>query len=136
MSLFPAIGVAGSGVDAMQAWIDTSAGNVANMDDTAPVGSAVYAVQTPVFQPVAGATVDGVAAEGVEAQVTLGTSKGVTTFEPTNPLADAQGNVAVPNVTLAEQMVGMMSAEEGYKADVDVMTKAETAYTAAFTIGS
>lgn len=136
MSLFPAIGVAASGVDAMQTWIDTSAGNVANMNDTAPAGSAVYAVQTPIFQPVAGATVDGMPTEDVAAQVTLGTSKGVTTFEPTSPLADAQGNVAVPNVTLAEQMVGMMSAEEGYKADVDVMTKAEAAYAAAFSIGS
>jgi len=136
MSLFPAIGISGSGAEAMQTWIDTSAGNVANMDDTASVGTPVYAQQTPVLSPVAAASVDGVTVEGVAAKVALGTSTGVVTFEPTSPMANAQGNVAVPNVTLAEQMVGMMTAEEAYKADVDVMAKAETAYSAAFSIGS
>ena len=137
MSLFPALSVSGSGADAMQAWIDTAAGNVANMNDAARVGSLVYAQQTPILQPVAGSTVAGVATEGVTvAKVALGTSTGIVTYHPTSPLANAQGEVALPNVTLAEQMVGMLSAQESYTADTAMMSKAQIAYNAALAIGA
>jgi flagellar basal-body rod protein FlgC len=137
MNLFPALGISASGADAMQTWIDTAAGNLANMNDAARVGSRVYAQQTPILQPVAGPAVAGVATEGVKvARVALGTSVGITTYEPTSPLANAQGEVAVPNVTLAEQMVGMISAQETYGADTAMMAKAQIAYNAALAIGA
>ena len=137
MSLFPALSVSGSGADAMQAWIDTAAGNMANMNDAARVGSRVYAEQTPILQPVAGPSSAGASTEGVKvARVALGTSIGVTTYEPTSPLANGQGDVALPNVTLAEQIVGMISAQESYGANTAMMAKAQIAYNAALAIGA
>ncbi|MDA8317832.1 MAG: hypothetical protein M0010_22105 [Actinomycetota bacterium] len=137
MSLFPALSISASGADAMQTWIDTAAGNVANMNDAARVGSRVYAQQTPILQPVAGPAVAGVATEGVNvARVALGTSVGITTYEPTSPLANGGGEIALPNVTLAEQMVGMISAQESYGANTAMMAKAQIAYNAALAIGA
>lgn len=136
MSSFAAFSISGSGANAMQTWLDTAAGNVANMNDVAAVGSRVYAQETPILQAVAGPSVAGVAAQGVEiAKVALGTSAGVATYQPTSPLANAQGEVALPNVTLAAQMVGMISAEESYTANTTMMAKAQAVYSAALTIG-
>jgi flagellar basal-body rod protein FlgC len=137
MTLFPAFTISESGADAMQAWIDTTAGNVANASDAEPLGSRVYAAQTPVFEPLSGPGDTGMPTESVEvAKVDLGTSSGVAAYQPTSPLADAQGEVAVPNVTLAEQMVGMISAEENYSANTAMMAKAQVAYSAALSIGT
>ncbi len=137
MSLFPALSISASGADAMQTWIDTAAGNVANMNDAARVGTRVYAQETPILQPVAGPTVGGAPTDGVQvARVALGTSAGITVYEPTSPLANAQGEIALPNVTLAEQIVGMISAQESYGANTAMMAKAEIAYNAALAIGA
>lgn len=133
MSMFGALSISGSGAEAMQTWIDTSAGNVANMDDAEPVGTPTFGEQTPFLTPVA----TGGAGEGVEvARVAEGTTKGVVTYEPTNPLANAQGDVMFPNVDLADQMVGMIEAQDAYQANTAMMEKAQTAYTAGLSIGA
>ncbi|MGH8980689.1 MAG: flagellar basal body rod protein FlgC [Acidimicrobiales bacterium] len=131
--MFGALSISGSGAEAMQTWIDTSAGNIANMDDQAAVGTPAYGAQTPFLTPVA----TGGEGEGVEvSRVDVGTTKGVVTFQPTSTLASAQGYVVVPNVDLADQMVGMIEAQEGYQADTVMMEKAQSAYAAGLTIGT
>jgi flagellar basal-body rod protein FlgC len=136
MSLFGALSVSGSGAGAMQTWIDTSAGNIANMDDQEPVGTATYGEQTPYLAPVISTPLSGTG-DGVEvARITEGTTKGVVTYDPTSPLADTQGDIVVPNVDLADQMVGMIQAQEGYQADTAMMQRAQTAYEAGLSIGT
>lgn len=132
MSMFGALSISGSGAEAMQTWIDTSAGNIANMDDDVPVGTPAYGAQTPFLSAVP----SGGTGEGVEARVQVGTTAGVVTYQPTNPLADVQGDVVVPNVDLADQMVGMIEAQEGYQADTAMIQKAQTAYAAGLSIGT
>jgi flagellar basal-body rod protein FlgC len=135
--LFGALSISGSGADAMQTWIDTSAGNIANMDDEVPVGTPAYGQQTPFLTPIESTTPSGGTGEGVEvARVDEGTTKGIVTYEPTSPMANAQGEVMVPNVDLADQMVGMIEAQEGYQADTAMMQRAQTAYTAGLSIGT
>lgn len=133
MSMFGALSISGSGAEAMQTWIDTSAGNVANMNDQVPVGTAAYGTQTPFLSPEP----TGGAGEGVQVtRVTIRTTKGIVTYQPTSPLSNAQGDVVVPNVNLAAQMVGMIEAQEGYQANTAMMQKAQTAYAAGLTIGT
>jgi len=133
VSMWGALSISGSGAEAMQTWIDTSAGNVANMNDTVAVGKPAYGAQTPFLAPIA----TGGAGEAVQvARVTIRTTKGLVTYQPTNPIANAQGDVVVPNVDLASQLVGMIQAQEGYQADTAMMQKAQAAYTAGLTIGS
>ncbi len=137
MSLWGALSISGSGVDAMQTWIDTSAGNVANMNDQAPVGSTAYGEQTPVLTPAAPPPGSGGTGDGVMvAKVAIGTTKGVVEYQPTSPLANAQGDVVVPNVNLADQMVGMIQAQDSYQANTAMMQRAKAAYAAGLTIGS
>ena len=69
-------------------------------------------------------------------QIALGTSKGVVAFEPTSPLANARGDVVVPNVDLADQMVGLVEAQDSYEGDTAAMAKAQAVYSAELTIGS
>lgn len=137
MSLWGALSIAGTGADAMQTWIDTSAGNIANMDDESAVGSATYGQQTPVLAPVAPTPLVGGTGDGVEvAKVSVGTTRGVVEYQPTSPLANNQGQVVVPNVDLADQMVGMIQAQESYQADTVMMQRAQSAYTAGLSIGT
>jgi len=135
MSLFGVLPVATSGADAMQTWIDTSAGNLANMDDAVPTGQPAYAEETPFLAP-AGNQVPGTPGEGVAVTtIELGDTTGVVAHQPGNPIADAQGNVKLPDVSVADQLTGMIEAQESYQADTVVMARAQAAYTAGLTIG-
>ena len=132
--LFSVLGIAGSGVDAMQTWIDTTGGNIANANDTVAVNKATYAEQTTVLSPAA--LVPGQPGVGVSASVTLGSSAGIVAYEPRNPLANPQGLVRVPNVSLSNELVNLIQAQDGYQADTSVLQKAVAAYQAGLTIGS
>ena len=51
MSLFGALDIAGTGIGASQTWLNTTAGNIANMNDVSPTDEPAYGEQTPVFVP-------------------------------------------------------------------------------------
>lgn len=134
MNLFGALDISGSGINAAQTWINTTAGNIANANDTVATTSPVYATQTPFFQAVgqAGQIGDGVAVTSVQ----LGSTAGVIESQPNNPLADAQGNVRVANVDMGSQMVNLIAAQSAYQANASALASAKLAYQSALTIGS
>lgn len=134
MSLFGALDVSGSGINAAQVWINTTAGNIANSNDTAPTTSAVYATQTPYFQAVG---VPGQVGDGVQVtSVQLGSNAGTIAYEPDNPMANSQGEVRVANVDLGSQMVGLITAQEDYQANASALAHAKQAYQSALTLGN
>ena len=134
MSLFSALDISGSGISAAQTWINTTAGNIANANDTVATTSPVYATQTPLFQAVgqAGQVGDGVAVSSV----LLGSTAGLVQYQPSNPLADAQGNVRVANVDMGSQMVHLIAAQTDYQANASALAHAKLAYQSALTIGT
>ncbi len=89
--LFGALPISQSGLDAMQTWIDTTGGNIANMNDQAPLTQGVYQQQTPVFAPITtpAGQGEGVAVTGIA----LGPAAGEVVYDPTSPDANAQGLV-------------------------------------------
>jgi flagellar basal-body rod protein FlgC len=117
-----ALGIAVSGMDASATWLDTTASNVANMNDTSalPAGNAPYAGYQPVTVAMSAAASGGVTAE-VEPEMPA-YSPG---YDPSAPLANAQGMVAVPNVDLATAAVDQITALQSYKANADVFRTAE-----------
>lgn len=135
MSMFSALSTAGTGVDAMQTWIDATGANVANANDAVATNQPAYAEQTAVFTPV-GAMVPGQPGGGVSATVTEGSTAGIIAHDPTSPLANSQGNVKLPAVSIADQLVGLIQAQGGYQANTDVMARAIAAYQSGLTIGS
>ncbi|HXW36137.1 MAG TPA: hypothetical protein VEJ87_16295, partial [Acidimicrobiales bacterium] len=107
MSLFGSIQISGSGIDAAQMWINTSAGNLANMNDVAPTNEGAYQEQTPILTPVTTPTGEG---EGVAVDsVGLGDSTGIVVYDPSSPLADKQGMVRMPDVSASQQLVDLVS---------------------------
>jgi flagellar basal-body rod protein FlgC len=123
MTMFAAIGISGSGIDAAQTWIDTNAGNLANMNDLVATARPAYAQETPVFVPVSGIQGQG---QGVRVSgVALGST-----------VADANGNVRAPDIQVGDQLVGMIEAQNQYQANVAAMERATTAYRSALTLGS
>lgn len=136
MSLFDAINISGSGVSAMQTWIDTTSGNLANMNDAVPAGQPTYAEQTPVFSPIASSQASPTG-EGVHVtDIALGSTQGLTSSQPSNPIASSQGLVSTPNISLSDQLVQLMEAQQSYSADSAALSKAVSAYHAGLTIGS
>jgi flagellar basal-body rod protein FlgC len=133
MSLFGAITISATGIDAAQTWINTTAGNLANENDVVPTSQGAYATQTPVFSPVG---VLGQVGEGVQVTgIALGDNYGLVEQDPTSPLADKEGNVRVPDVDTGSQLVGLISAQEDYQANAAAISHATTAYQAALGIG-
>jgi flagellar basal-body rod protein FlgC len=129
--MWGAIDVAGSGINVDQTWIDTIGGNVANMNDAVTPGQPVYQAQYLDVQavPEPGATLtsapgDGVAVKGVE----LGPATGSLAYEPTNPLADAAGEVEYPVVDLGGEMTDLIESQTSYQANAAVLSKANDAY--------
>lgn len=133
--LFSAIGIAGSGVDAMQTWINATGGNIANANDAAPVNQRTYAEETTNLSP-ASSGVPGQPGVGVTASVTLGSNAGIVAAQPHNPIANAQGLVRVPDVSMSNELVNLIQAEDGYQADTSALQKAVSAYQAGLSIGS
>lgn len=133
MSIFPAIGISASGIDAAQTWIDTSAGNLANMNDTVPVSQGAYQQQTPVFSAVG---VPGSAGQGVAVtSVALGSATGLIVSDPGSPQANAQGDVRQANISTSQQLVDLVQAQNDYQANASAYDRAVVAYQAALTLG-
>ena len=62
--------------------------------------------------------------QGVEvAEITPSADPYKTIYDPSNPEADADGFVTLPNINVVEEMVNMVSASRAYEANV---TTAET----------
>jgi flagellar basal-body rod protein FlgC len=134
VSLFGALDISGSGIGAAQTWLNTTAGNIANMDDVSPMDEAAYGAQTPVFVPsgTVGGIGDGVSVAGIAE----GDTTGIVQFDPSSPEANAQGEVRVPDVQLGSQMVDMIQAQTDYQANTSVFADAKTAYQSALTLGT
>ena len=104
--MWEAIDIAGSGASVDQTWIDTIGGNVANMNDGVTPGQPVYqaqyvdaAAQTEPGNPQS--TGDGY---GVQVQsIVAGPAQGQIEYDPTNPVANAQGDVEFPVVDLGQR---------------------------------
>lgn len=134
MTIFGALSISGSGIDAAQRWINTNAGNLANANDVVPTSSAAYATQTPFLVPVG---VPGQVGSGVEvAGVQLGSTAGIIEYQPGNPMADKQGDVRAADVNTGAQMVGLIQAQTDYQANASALEHAKQAYQSALTIGS
>ena len=137
MALFASLDASASGMRTYQTWLDTTASNIANADDTSPTSQRTYAPEWVVAQAdstvqsigVVGGEVDG---GGVHvAQVLQGSDAGTIISDPTNPMADAKGEVRQANVDLPHQMTMMIQAERGYQANVSAINHAKDAYEAA-----
>jgi flagellar basal-body rod protein FlgC len=127
MSLFSAISVSASGMEAQRVRAELIAGNLANADTTRTPEGGPYRRRDAVFTsaPVEGSFAGTLAdftagtAEGVQvASISVDSSEPERRYLPGHPDADKDGYVAFPKVSPPEEMVDLMGASRGYEADV------------------
>ncbi|GAA2872085.1 flagellar basal-body rod protein FlgC [Actinoplanes cyaneus] len=129
MSIFNAIGVAGTGVTVYRKWLDAVSDNIANMNNTSRTSENAF--QARYVQARAAQDGNGAEVAGIQ----LGSAEGIVTHDPDNPLADAQGNVRRPDIDMGSQMAQMMMAQRSYQASLSVVDRARDAYAAAINLG-
>ncbi|MEP6716057.1 MAG: flagellar basal body rod protein FlgC [Terriglobia bacterium] len=131
MSLFGAISISASGMDAQRVRAETITENLANADTTRTPEGGAYRRKDAVFSSVpmggtfasalfdaSGGTSDGVAVS----QIRVDETEPERRYLPGHPDADAQGYVAFPKINPAEEMVDLMSASRGFQANVTAIS--------------
>src|SRR6202161_3220883 len=114
------MGIAPSGLRAQAGRMRVISENIANADSTAPTaGGDPYRRKVPTFSSELDRTLDA-------RMVTLGKIRpDASAFrikhEPSNPAADAAGNVKYPNVNPVIEMTDMREAQRSYEANVNVI---------------
>jgi flagellar basal-body rod protein FlgC len=125
MSINNVFYIAASALTAQSMRLNAVASNLANADSAHSSTGGGYKAKQVVFQatPVDASTPW---AQGVRmTQVTEDTRPDRLVYDPHNPVADAKGFVAYPNVDVVEEMVNMISASRSYQTNVEVMSTAK-----------
>jgi flagellar basal-body rod protein FlgC len=127
MSLFGAISISASGMDAQRTRAELITENLANADTTRTPQGGPYRRKDAIFESAPlhqsfAQTFSEFSSHGPEgvsvAQVAVDDSDPERRYLPGHPDADPNGYVAFPKINPAEEMVDLMSASRGYQANV------------------
>jgi flagellar basal-body rod protein FlgC len=126
MSLFGAISVSASGMEAQRARAEVITENLANADTTRTPEGGPYRRKDAVFTtaPIAYSFSDVLSdASGgnngvAVSDINIDDRDPERRYMPGHPDADADGYVAFPRIDSAEEMVDLMAASRGYQANV------------------
>ncbi|TQS39679.1 flagellar basal body rod protein FlgC [Cryptosporangium phraense] len=132
MTLFPAIGISGTGVTVHRKWLDAISDNLANINDVRPTSGEAYRAKSVIAQAVDyGDGNSGVQVGGI----VEGNPEGRLVYAPDNPQADAEGYVRMPDIDLGDQMGQLLMAQRGYQANLAVIDRAKDSYQQAIQLG-
>ncbi|MDR3355359.1 MAG: flagellar basal body rod protein FlgC [Synergistaceae bacterium] len=134
MRVFRSIDIAGSGLTANRLWMDTIAGNLANVNTTRTPDGGPYVRRVPVFQErlmeAMGDQEDRIkkgwfglySVSGVRVpEITEDPTPPRMAYQPDHPDANDEGYVAYPNVNVVREMADMMVASRAYEANLSVV---------------
>ncbi|MGO4258759.1 flagellar basal body rod protein FlgC [Marmoricola sp. RAF53] len=128
MGAFDLLRIANSSLGFHQTWLDALANNIANVNTAKATSDTAFQAQMLFARP---RTDGGVDVGGVA----LSDPNGRVVNDPDNALADADGNVRMPEIDLASQMSQLVMAQRGFQASVQVTKTAQDGYTSALQIG-
>ena len=129
MTAFDAIGIASTGLTVHRKWLDAVSDNIANVNTVKSMDDTAFQARYVEVQEGAGNS--GAYVKGAA----FGSAAGRVTYDPDNPLANAEGYVRMPDIDLGTQMADLIMAQRGYQANAAVVDRAKTAYEAALQIG-
>lgn len=136
MSLFNVFDIAGSAMTAQSMRLNVVASNMANTDSVTGADGKPYRAKQVVFEAKALNSSMPKGAAGVQvAKVIEDSSPMKMVYDPSNPYADTQGYVQMPNVNVVEEMANMISASRSYQANVEMMNTAKMMIQKALTLG-
>lgn len=130
MSLFGALSVSASGLNAQRTRAEILVENIANAETTRTPDGGPYRRKDVVFEtsgvddPFASVFREvSNASDGVRVgQIVQDESEPVLRFQPGHPDANKDGYVAYPRINLAEDMVDLMGATRAYQSNVAAMS--------------
>ena len=123
-------GIAASAMAAQSQRLNLVASNLANADSITGPDGQPYRARQAVFEA------QGEALGGVRVARVIESSAPLRQLhDPSNPLADAQGYVSLPNVNPVEEMVNMISASRSYQANVEVLHTAKSLMLKTLSVG-
>lgn len=131
MSTFGTMDAASSGLVLYRKWLDAVSDNIANINDVRTTSDSAFQARYVVAKAADYGNAGGVKVAGIA----LGDANGRVEHHPDHPLADADGNVRVPDIDLADQMTQLIIAQRGYQANLAVVERAHDAYSAALRLG-
>jgi flagellar basal-body rod protein FlgC len=137
MGFYDSIDIAASGLTAQRLRMDVTAENLANAQTTRTASGQPYQRQEVVLQQVGGfgATLQGaiggtpVPGGVVVTGIVSDPTPDKLVYDPSNPDANAQGYVRMPNVNAVTEMVDLVDESRSYEADVTAMQTAKQMYT-------
>lgn len=136
MSLFSAMNISSSGMTAQQMRVDIISNNIANANTTQTPGGGPYRREIPIFAEQFKSTANGEAPAGVAVvKVAQDNSPFSEIYDPSNPDANKEGYVKMPNVNVLREMVDMIDAQRNYEANATVINDTKTMAGAALQIG-
>lgn len=134
--------ISASGLSAERLRMDTIASNISNVNTTRGENGQPYVRKVAVFQENLQKELDnstgqykdkllGVKAVGIEDDK----SPLKKVYDPSNPDADKDGYVTMPNVNILNEMADMISATRSYEANVSAITAEKSMFSKALEIG-
>ena len=128
MGAFDMLRIADTSLGFHQTWLDALADNIANINTATSTSQSAFQAQMVMARarPDGGVDVAGIA---------LSDPAGRVVNDPESPLADADGNVRMPEIDLASQMSQLVMAQRGFQASVQVTKDAQDTYASALQIG-
>ena len=146
MAFLNSMSVVGSGLTAQQLRLDVVSENITNQNTTRTEGGGAYRRKMVVFQSqdslspfqqaLARARGERTDPGGVQVtSIVEDPSDLKLVYDPTNPDANAQGYVEMPNVDLVKEVTDAMAATQAYSANVTAFNTLKTVATRALDIG-
>ena len=127
MSFFESMNILSTGLSAERIRINTTTSNMANAQTTRTEEGGPYKRRDPVFL-AASINRDGFASDIDDAMQAVNVTDVVTdpsaprqVYNPKHPDANAEGYVGMPNITMVEEMVNMLTASRAYEAEITAM---------------
>lgn len=123
--MFSVSDVSATGLSAERLRMEVIANNIANANSTRTAEGGPYRRRQVVFQAMlddvgseeSAGRMGGVRVLGVESDP----SEFPRVYQPGHPDADAEGFVRMPNVSMANEMVDLITANRGYEANLRVL---------------
>jgi len=142
INAFNTLRISASGLSAERLRMDTIASNIANVNTTRGENGQPYKRKVAVFQENLDSAIDnqtgqtkdkllGVKAVGIEEDQ----SPLRRVYDPTNPDADNEGYVNMPNVNILNEMADMIASTRAYEANVNAMNAEKGMFSKALEIG-
>lgn len=128
MNILSGINSTAAALDAERLRMDVVAQNIANINTTRGANGQPYQRKNVVFEAVldkAQASYNGAGQSLVSTRVELDPTPPRRVHNPGHPHADAQGEVAMPNISVMEEMVDMIAASRAFEANLSAVKMAK-----------